>query len=346
MAMLHKIRLLENERVDKPDHDQIQEFVADDFKAYNRHFFTNEDKWIGKGFAVSVTSGLNISVAVEDSTLFNTEVTDGNEFYLGESGHAALTTTLTNGATNYIHLQVVSGNTGTSATRVFWDPSLNSGEGGEFLQAIDTEEYIDVQLYVSTSGFSTDDDKIPLATMVTSGGAVVSTIDNRNLFFRLGKGHTLDAEYEYTLSSNTEPASSSFTGADKDLSSLKDWMDFVMSTIREMKGTTYWFEESPSNLAADSITMSGGGTFAWSTGTNQLTWSDTITFLIPGTSYTNTIAASNVTLSDNQVAYVDIDKTSSASLTPTVVNSSSFSHDKDRLIIFRRINSIAYIGTE
>lgn len=346
MAMLHKIRFLENERVDKPDHDQIQEFVADDFKAYNRHFFTSEEKRIIKGFAASVTSGLNISVAVDGSALFNTEDTDGNEFYLGESGHAALTATLTNGATNYIHLQISSGNTGTSATRVFWDPSLNSGDGGEFLQSIDTEEYLDVQLYITTTGFSTDADKIPLATMVASGGAVISTIDNRNLFFRLGKGHTLNQTYDFTLSSPTEPATSSFTGGDKDIESLKDWMDFVMTTIKQMKGTTYWFEEPPSNLAATTIAMTGGGTFAWDSGSGQLTWSAAITFLIPNTAYTNQISSGSLTMSDNQVAYVDIDRTSNATLTPTVVNSSAFTYDKDRLIIARRISSVAYVGLD
>ena len=315
MALLHKIRILENERIDKPDHDQIQEFVADDFKAYNRHFFTNEDKWIGKGFSVSVTSGLNIAVVVEDSTLFNTEVAGGNEFYLGESGHADLTATLTNGATNYIHLQVVSGNTGTAATRVFWDPTLNSGDGGEFLQTIDTEEYLDVQLYVNTTGFSTDDDLIPLATMVTSGGAVVSTIDNRNLFFRLGKGHTLNAEFDFELSSPTEPASSSFTGGDKDIASLKDWMDLVMTRIKKVSGETYWFEDTGGFNVTDLYTdfgntiMTGGGTISYSAA-NVFSFSSDLVLTVISLGVTYTIpqaSESGQTLADGQVAYINID---------------------------------------
>lgn len=314
MALLHKIRILENERIDKPDHDQIQEFVADDFKAYNRHFFTDADKWITKGFIASVTSGLNISVTVQNSSLFNTEASGEDEFYLGESGHAALTTTLTDNSTNYVHLEVVSGNTGTSATRVFWDPSLNSGAGGEFLQAIDTEEYLDVQLSVNTSGFSSDANKIPLCTMVTVGGSVTSIIDNRNLYFRLGKGQTLNSAFEYTLTSPSEPASSSFTGGDKDISSFKDWMDLVMTRIKNVSGETSWFVNTGGFNVIDlyndlGMIMTGGGTIGYTAG-NVFNFSADLKLDVISSSVTYTIpfaTESGQTLADGQVAYINID---------------------------------------
>lgn len=315
MAHLQKIRILENERIDKPDWDKIQSFVDDDFKLYNRHFFTNADKWITKGFEVSVTAGLNITVGVDGSGVMNTEQDGENQFYVGESGHADLTATLTNNATNYIHLQVVSGNTGTNATRVFWDPSLNDGAGGEFVQSVDTAEYLDVQLYISTSGFSSDADKIPLATMVTSGGAVSSTTDNRNLYFRLGKGEPFAANYSFSLSSPTEPATSSFTGGDKDIQSLKDWMDLVMTRIKDVSGETYWFKNTSgfntNHLFTDiaNTVITGGGTISYNA-SNVFSFSADITLRVISTGVTYTIpfaSQSGQTLGSDQVAYINLD---------------------------------------
>ena len=79
----------------------------------------------------------------------------------------------------------------------------------------------------------------------------------------------------------------------------------------------------------------------------MLAWTAAITFLIPHTAFTNTINIGNLTLNaDNKVAYVDIDETSNAVLTPVVVTSAAFTFAPGRLIIARRISSVAYVGLD
>ena len=93
--------------------------------------------------------------------------------------------------------------------------------------------------------------------------------------------------------------------------------------------------------------MTGGGVFSWNSGTNTLSWTANITFLIPQTAFTNVITGpSSLVMTSNQIAYVDIDRTASATLTPTVVNSSAFTPAAGRTIIARNIGGTAYVGTD
>lgn len=317
MALLHKIRFLENQRVDKPDFDKLQAFVEDDFKAYNRHFLTDADRWVVKGFVVAdqPPGGLSIEVSVDGGAAFNTQAPGENEFYLGEAGHAALAAVVSDAATNYVHLHVVSGNTDTSATRVFWDPTLNDGEGGEFLQTIDTEEFVDVELLINTTGFVADADKIPLAEVDAAGGVITAIRDRRSLYFRLGRGQPFDDTFNSPLAGQTEPAQTSFTGGDKDINSLKDWLDLAMTRFKEVSGEAHWFENTGGFNITDLYTdlgnslTTGGGTIAYDGG-NAFTFSaDLIIRVIStGTNYTiPTATESGQVLADDQVAYIDLD---------------------------------------
>lgn len=37
-----------------------------------------------------------------------------------------------------------------------------------------------------------------------------------------------------------------FQGADKNIPTLKEWMDAIMSKLRELGGTTYWYDDTSS----------------------------------------------------------------------------------------------------
>ena len=315
--MLHRILIHENERVDKPDFDNVFTFFDDDFKAYNRHFLTDADKWILKGFNVSQVAGFNFQVIVANSALLNTEKADGNELYLGEATHAVLIGAVAPNVTTYLHLVVTENNTGTPATRVFWDPSLNDGEGGEFLQTVDTERFLDVTLFATTTGFVAAADKIPLATITSNGIQITSIVDNRNLFFRLGKGEPENIDFEYVLPSPVEPANTSFTGGDKDIVSMKDWMDLVMTRLKKLSGDDSWFSDSSGfnleSLFVDlgNTVITGGGTISY-TGANVFNFSSDITLRVIGLAgpITYTIPSgsqSGQTLAADQVAYINID---------------------------------------
>lgn len=368
MAQQKQVIMRAQERFDLPDYNALQNFVLNDFQLTNINQITNSN-YILKGFEFeqvgSPSLAMNINVA--SSAL----IYGGNDgtFFVVEDTVSPISITLGAGSTTYVWLTVSTQETGL-AVRTFWDPAPNNGQGAEFNQEVNTVRQLYVTAHTSTVGFPpADATVIPLCIAVTSSSDITGLTDHRNLLFRLGIGDngsgSSNASYVYPWTNGrSEPNpnlisdANALIGGDKQLLNLKDWMNAVMSAIREMKfGTSsnaYWFNNTPTDLLSISTTtweryiaMTGGGVFSWNSGTNTLSWTAAITFLIPSTAFTNTISGpSSLVMTSNQVAYVNIDRESSATLTPTVVNSSSFVPATGRIIIARNIGGTAYIGTE
>jgi len=354
MATQSAIQSYAQERLGLQDYQDLQNFVAEDFGLLQQKLI-NADSCVVKGLEVShlTPPSLNIRIAVPGSVLIN-GANDGT-MWVAPDDADDIDITVLDEATTYVWLTLEEITT-ENAVRIFWDPTANDGEGEEFEQAVDTVKTYEVTEHTSTTGFPSGDNTVIHVCVVTAtGGTITSLIDHRKLLFRLGRGgDTIDVDYDYPYSDGQDEPdpdlkvdSDAFVAGDKQLETFKDWMDAVMSALKAIKGTTYWTDDPPSTLSIEPIAMTGGGTFAWNSGTGALTFSANITFLIPGTAFTNSITAGTITLSaDNQIAYVDIDKTSSATLTPTVVASGSYAPATNRLIIARRISSVAYVGIE
>lgn len=348
------MRSFAQQRLDLPDYQNLQTLIQQDFQYVNKFLNANEN-FIISGFTVEhvVPPSLNISIVIANGVVMLAEG-DGNMFVV-PSGTSALDITVLDGTTTYVWL-TLSAVTGENAIRTFWDPAANDGAGAEFTQAVDTQSTYELSANTSTVGFPAGDDTvIHICTVVASGGDITSIIDHRKMLFRLGRGgDTIDQTYDYPFSEgSTEPDpdlevdGAAFVSGDKQLATFKDWMDAVMTSIKSIKGTTYWTDTASTSLNVGGIAMTGGGTFAWDSGTGVLSWSAAITFLIPQTAFTNTVAIGNLTFSaDDQIAYVDIDLTSNAALTPTVVAAAAFTPASGRLIIARRISSVAYVGLD
>jgi len=199
MSQSQKIKLWPRERYDLPDWAQVQDFIEDDFQLINTHLLGGGAySWVTKNFDTTHVggAGLGISVAVANSTVFSlTDTSDlSGTYFIGDGGLSPLTATITDNSTNYIHIRL-SRATSSAAERVFWDPSLNDGEGGEYKQIVDTAEIKEAELYIITTGWSTDVQDIPIARAVTLAGTITELYDERNLFFRLGKGATFSSGY-------------------------------------------------------------------------------------------------------------------------------------------------------
>jgi len=156
-------------------------------------------------------------------------------------------------------------------SRAFWDQTAAGGQGGEFSQIIDTFIFLKANLSINTSNFTGDADKVPICEVDVDGGGVITAIrEGRSQLFRLGRPG--DVNFDFAWSSRTEPIDTQFTGADKDINDLKEWMDAVMSRIRENSGTTFWYE-APGvsltgafvNAALSAISgLTSGARFSWS----------------------------------------------------------------------------------
>ncbi len=191
--------------------------------------------------------------------------------YIGAPLLAPLTSTaFSAGVTNYVEITLEQ-DTGGADSKAFWNKTANGSTGGEFSQLIDTYIYTKAELVINDSNFTGDADKLPICEVVVDGGGtIIDIIDRRDLFYRLGKGD--EVGFDHPWDSRSEPAEDEFEGADKSIASDKEWRNAVMSMIRELAGTDYWFE-SPAVALTDTFANVGlsvltgitaGAKFGWS----------------------------------------------------------------------------------
>ena len=246
MALLQRTRVLSQQRLDLPDFNNLEDFVCADFKAMFKNSWTNAN-FVLSGFAPSGIGTDTLSIALANSVAI--VGADDGVMYIGAPSLAALTTnSLTDDSPNYIEL-IIEQDTGGSDSRAFWDQTANSGAGAEFSQIIDTFTFIKASFAINTAGFTSDPDKIPICNATMASGTISTITDGRDMLFRLGRASS--PTFDFSWASRTEPATSAFTGADKDIEDMKEWMDAVMSRIRELDGGTYWYENS-------GVSLSGG----------------------------------------------------------------------------------------
>lgn len=240
MSMLQRTRILPNERLDRPDFNNIEDFTCADFKAIHKNVWTNGN-FVISGFNASGTGTDTLDIVLAGSGAIVGE--DDGAMYIGAPSLASLSTaSLTPSATNYIEVYIDQ-DTGGADSRAFWDQTANGGAGGEFSQIVDTFIFLKASLNISTTNFTGDSDKVTICEVDVNGSGIITAIrDSRNMFWRLGRRG--NAGYTHPWASRTEPPVTQFTGADKDLKNFKQWADAMMDSIRESKGTNYWYEAS------------------------------------------------------------------------------------------------------
>ena len=268
MAMLQRTRVLPNQRLDLPDFNNIEDFVCADFKAIQKNIWAN-DNFVYSGFEATGTGTDTLSVVLAGSEA--TFSKDDGALFIGAPALSPLTTnTLTPSATNYVEL-IVDQDTGGADSRAFWDPTAAGGQGGEFSQIVDTFTFIKASFTINTSNFTGDADKLKICEVDVNGSGVITEIrDRRDLFWRLGRGS--NPTFSFPWASRVEPALTQFTGADKDIKHFKNWADAVMTKLKELGGSTYWYEVSPitptgvfMNAAFSTITpLTTGARVTWS----------------------------------------------------------------------------------
>jgi len=269
MALLQQTRILPNQRLDLPDYRNIEDFVCADFKAINKNVWANGN-FVVSGFKPTAGSiGSNaLALTIAGSTCIMGQ-NDGTMFIGAPSIADLSTTALTPNAVNYVEL-IIDKDTGGADSRAFWDSTANGGAGGEFSQIVDTYVFLKAKFAINTSNFTGDANKIRICKVtVNNSGIITSISDDRNLFYRLGRDG--NPGYTFPWSSRSEPLTTSFSGGDKDIVNLKQILDALMDGLREIKGTTYWYEEPsvsfPGAFANPSLSVISGSSdsakFAW-----------------------------------------------------------------------------------
>jgi hypothetical protein len=303
MAVLGRLLVSSAERLDLPDFLSIDSYTQGDFKYLMKSFVGSDRPYILKGFEVidpaNSIGTQNITIGIANSVVYYPESKAGPFFYGLEEGDpkaAPLIPELRKNATNYVYLVLTTFNAAKD-TRAFWDPDKEGGIGGEFTQEVETESVLTVDINVSISAFP--ENTIPVCKVKVGANFIESIEDCRDMMFRLGSGglntnplsrYTF-REQPLSVFARSEPntlmsstlSPNSFRGGDKNIRSLKEWMDVVMTKLLELGGTTYWYQDTSTfslvNLFKDSLATSIRSKGTWensSTTPGQLSWTEDI----------------------------------------------------------------------
>ena len=260
MSVLQRVSFQPNQRLDTPDLRAIEAFVLNDFRFFLSGFFS-PTSYILTGFEISNFSTIftvpGFTLTQNDVVLFYSQAsTQAAGFYVFAGTEQSAAVSLSPSATNYVEVTLTDV-AGTPDVRAFWDESANGGQGGEFTDTVDTVINLNLEVLSNISGFTPGN--IPLYEVATnSSGIVTSVTDCRNLFFRLGTGgnspnpnnsfpypnlpDSTHARFETPITATSATVSNApFQGGDKNISTFKEWMDAVMSNIKEIKATPYWY---------------------------------------------------------------------------------------------------------
>jgi hypothetical protein len=336
MAVLGRVLFSSGERVDLPDLLSIDSYGAGDWRYFMQSIVGTSKPYILTGFdVISPEAAISLptcSIRVADSIVYYPASAAGPFFYglpEGDVNSEPLVPQLRANTANYVYLTLSTFNT-ASDTRALWDPDRNGGAGAEFTQDINTESVIQAQVNVSTGSFPVN--TVPIAIITMGPSTILSIQDARDMLFRLGTGglnpnplNTYSfrdlpsssyarSEPNTTISNLSDP--NPFQGGDKNVKTLKEWMDLVMTKLRELGGTKYWYEETDTfglvTLFQDALASSwkSKGSYTHSSATaGQLSWSEDIylkSTVSPRDVVIRASGASPLNIGNEQVAFISL----------------------------------------
>lgn len=332
MSVKQRFNWLDNMRVDKPHLKSIDDSILFDFKSLLQGFVA-DSPYILRGFDVNNPGAAingnasNLQIIVDSATVWMPAQADG-AFLRTPAGTAnetlntantKVTGSFTAAAINYISVQFSRATDPTTNDLVaFWDVDAEV----EFTKTVPLGLVLNYQFVINTSGFGTNS---PVGVITTdSSNNVIQIANAKNSMFRLGKGgaspnsaynwaYSVATENPLTLSTSGGP--NPYAGGDWELHTFKDWMDAVMTEIKTMKGSAYWYAPGSSSLPSVNLldswfdavgnTITGAGAFQHdNTTAGKLTWTSDLYIRSVVGPLTYTVPQSNVTMNDTQVAYL------------------------------------------
>jgi hypothetical protein len=351
MAVQRRINILSQQRVDSVDIKSIESAASNDFDQLFQAFVTGTSQgYFLRGFNILMAGAINgaasgLQLNVDPGALLHTSSSVSGTVFQVPAGTPvqqlnSATNTIVDGAfvpsaTNYVSIEYERFIDNTTSAQVYlWDPTTKS----ETTKNSPRAQILRFRVKITTAAPLTN--YLPIATVVTdASNNVVSITDDRWSLFRLGQGGTTpNPFYTYPWSQgrteNSVTATSSgvdpFSGGDKNIDNLKSWMDTVMSSLQEIKGTTYWYSLSSSGsletLREDlgNTIITGKGFIAHGVATSdkttatqagQINWNQDVNIRVIGSALTYKISANpstgpgngtDIVLTDDRAAYVSL----------------------------------------
>jgi hypothetical protein len=267
MAILASLNLLSEQRLGVDDMRRIESASRNDFDELVTGILTGTQQgYIVRGFSIpvsgaigSASNGLQLVVdpgavmhiaASVSGTIFQTPLGTPNQI-LNSATNPNVIGSFTASSTNYVGIDYNRfADSSTNIQKFLWDASSNS----EITVIAPASQTLTFQVIITTSVWALN--VLPVAIVTTdSNGNVTSITDARWMFCSLETGGlNPNPNFVYPWASGrTQPPVTTtsdsvdpFTGGDKQLDDLKSWMNAVMTTFLEIKGTPSWFTGSPS----------------------------------------------------------------------------------------------------
>lgn len=338
--ILRQQNWLPQQRVDLPHLRALESSLAADIDTLAGRMLAGKQPLVLKGFNVLTTGAIgaqasNLQVNVADGLVQHFSASESGTIFWVPRDRALETLNSINtklagsfaaSQTNYVGLDLRRTADDTTSDNLQF---LTGNGSSETSKTVPLARTLDYRFVVSTVDFSSQATVLPLAIVTTDANNNVLTIaDARRMMFRLGQGgdfpnrysayswpgtrfenqHDQSGEFDYNVDV--------FSGGDKSIGSYKEWMDAVMTRLKEIGGGEYWYSATADrnvNMIWTGSPFTGGENFEWD-GTN-LHWKG-LRFLFDNSNGTfNDVAdqISNSTgltnLNDGDCVYVDLDRT-------------------------------------
>lgn len=341
MAVNRSLNLLSQQRIDVPDLKAIESSSRNDFDELIQSFVIGPSKsYVLRGFKILMAGAIGGSasgllVQVDPGALLHGNSSQSGTFFQVPVGTPAqqlnsATNTIVDGAfapsaINYVSLEYERFIDDTTSSQVYlWNPTTNN----ETVKNAPRASLLRYRFKITTS--LPPSNYLPIAIITTDSGNNVTRIDDARPMFNsqgLG-GFSPNPFQQYTYPNGREPAANSstsnsidpFSGGDKDIGQLKEKLDAITTEIQLVKGTPYWTSLSTSGSLV-SIRSDLGNTIITGRGNishdpeettpGLINWSEDIFLRVVGTrlSYkfeANPLPSTDIILSDNEVAYVNL----------------------------------------
>lgn len=329
MSVKQQLNVLGQMRVDTNHLKSIDSSNIKDFGLLLEAIATKTPYFL-KGFKVQTATldseATSLLVDVADSVIWMPLESKGGFVHvpstaplqkLDPSINSKINGSFTTNAINYVAVRFKkTADSSTADLVTFFD--IDSKQ--EFTKTVPTGLVLDYEFVINTTGFG---DNTPLMKVDVSSTGMASTITNcKNSLFRLASGGdnpdinnetpVMTAENNLSASAISDP--DPFTGGDWQIGSFKEWMDAVMSDLKRLKGSSYWYSNGSAisgvnllDLWNDSIgsVITGQGRFI-NAGSGNLSWTSDINVnsIIGPRNYK--VLASNAVLVDKEVAYIEL----------------------------------------
>jgi hypothetical protein len=341
--MIKNFNFKNNQRLDISHLKMIESSITDDLQVITDNIIAGNSTIIIRGFTIPVTDiignpATSLQMTVADSALIHTlSGEDGSLFTIPasqspdtlNSANPRVVGSFIPSITNYIGVGLVRSIDATTAETV---SILDDATKTEFSQKVPLGDVLDYRIYIQTANFDSTSNICPVAIIrLGTNCEVISISDARPLAFRLGVGGTSPSATTpyYSLPDRTEApvsytgtGSSPFTGGDKNITSLRDWMAVIERRIWEGSGGAYWYSPSSVNdvRPAYSDAVFSETLKNWYLDGTDLLWQGLRFIFSNGinSSYYCTVAdqttalAGLTNLSNGECLYIDIDRTQNA----------------------------------